>query len=258
MTDNLTMTTAGLVDALQAAQRNAQDAATRLGYATAWADTDLPRVQISTGQQMTTIDLTQVDSTDKHALADATTAVMEALAELAQAIDHLEAAADTETSGFQPRPPLTALNGGRRAAAAFARQNAAQRTRVRDDHKFSIDRSMGHTKCRVQLFDGGGKARPVAIVTQRLPGDGGSLMNLAESLAEGVWSAFLPSHQAPPIVVAYMLDQDGNHWTLDPQVYEYDVADADDHTVRRPVQWGPFLNADDLQVLVGTPVDLTR
>lgn len=256
MTDG-TLTTVGLVDALTAARRSAQDAATRLGYAATWADKTLPRVQRSTGEPMTVLDLTTVTSEHPDALSRATTKVLESLQDLAQAVSALEAAADAETSIFQPRPPLTGENGGRRAASAFVREHAQLRERISDDTAFRISRE---TTCRVQFFAASsGRARPVAVVTQKLPGDGDSLMNKAEKLGEALWRAHRPNDPAPPIVVAVMLKADGKSLLgVAPQVYEYEVDDQEQKTVRRPVGWGVFLDSGDLETLLGRQVELTR
>jgi hypothetical protein len=257
MTDE-TLTTAGLVDALTVAQRSARDIATRLEYAATWADKTLPRVQRSTGEPMTVLDLTSMTSEHPDALSRAATGVLESRQELTQAITALEAAADAETTSFQPRPPLTGEHGGRRAASAFVREHAQLRERISDDRKFRIGRE---TTCRVQFFTSAssGRARPVAVVTQKLPGDGGSLMNRAESLGEALWRTYRPNDFAPPIVVAAMFGADGEAMAgVPPQVYEYEVDDREKKTVRRPVGWGVFLDAAELEALIGQPVELTR
>jgi hypothetical protein len=85
-------------------------------------------------------------------------------------------------------------------------------------------------------------------------------MNLAESLGEAVWRTYRPNDCAPPIVVAMMF-ADGGGKLMDgllAQVYEYEVDDREKKTVRRPVHWGVFLNAADLETLLGRPVELTR
>lgn len=258
MTDK-TLTTADLVAALKAAQLSAEDIATRLEYAATWADEKLPRVQRSTGEPMTVLDLTSMTSEHPDALSRAATGVSESLQGLTQAITALEAAADAETTIFQPRPPLTGKNGGRRAASAFVREHAQLRDRISNDRMFRIGRE---STCRVQFFTASsGWARPVAVVAQMLPRDGGSLMNMAESLGEAVWRTYRPNDSTPPIVVAAMFnDDDGGApmAELPPQVYEYAVDDYHKKTVRRPVGWGVFLDAADLETLLGQPVELTR
>src|SRR5690348_2866511 len=90
-----------------------------------------------------------------------TTEVADSLQGLTQAVTALEAAADAETSIFQPRPPLTGEHGGRRWAAAFVREQAQPRDRTSDDRRFRIGQE---STCRVQFFAASsGRSRPVAV-----------------------------------------------------------------------------------------------
>lgn len=144
---------------------------------------------------------------------------------------------DESGDGEVVRPRRLALLG----------EHGGARTRTVDEHMFTV----GQASLRLQLFTAPG-LRPVAVATQT-DGEGVSLMNRAERFVEAVWQRHCPAEPEPPIFIAHQLlmgkDLGFSH-------YGFTVTGP--FTVASPPKWGPGLSTDELEQLVGGPVDPDR
>ena len=126
---------------------------------------------------------------------------------------------------------------------------ASPRTRVVDEHMFTVARALGPTTFRLQLFTATG-LRPVAVVTQP-EREGLSLVNGAERYAAAGWMRYLPDDPEPPIwVQRQFVNSTADAFT---QVL-FTVTGP--HTPANP-RWRR-LTDQTLAALVGAPVDADR
>jgi hypothetical protein len=132
--------------------------------------------------------------------------------------------------------------------------HAAARERTADDHMFAVSRAGDRVAtCRLQLFTAPG-ARPVAVATQ-LPGEGGSLTNLAQTCAAQVWRMHFPDSAEPPVWITLEL-RPGQVPSRPPRfmLVTFDVAGL--HDLASPRWCG--MSDTDLAQLVSAPVSRDR
>lgn len=79
----------------------------------------------------------------------------------------------------------------RRRVDTLIAEQSGPRTRVVDEHNFTVPGHVVPGTFRVQVFTGE-NLRPVAVATQNVRGEGASLINRAEVYAAAVWRTFLP------------------------------------------------------------------
>jgi hypothetical protein len=131
---------------------------------------------------------------------------------------------------------------------------AGARQRVVDDHMFTVTRG-GHRAgtFRLQLFSALG-LRPVAVATQ-VGGEGGSLMNRAETYAAEVWHRHFPDLTEPPVWIELQLVP-GSARSYPERFTLVTFSVGQPYALARP-GWCRMTDAD-LEFLVGAPVDRDR
>lgn len=129
-----------------------------------------------------------------------------------------------------------------------------------DDHRFVVPAGSGWQVAtfRLQLFTGGG-LRPVAVITQVVPAEGAGPVNHAQRYAGAIWQRLLPGEPRPPILIGHMITDYGDDepGDLGMRVIDFAVVDAAQYACSDPI-WGGPISPDELEYLLGRPVDATR
>lgn len=125
------------------------------------------------------------------------------------------------------------------------------RTRVIDEHNFTVPGTFLPGTFRVQVFTGQG-LRPVAVATQT-DDEGGSLTNRSEEYCAAVWRTFLPEENQPPIWLKRMLLD----WMKLPD-YQLSVLDSTGEGYEVAGMCGLPLTASEARDLVGAEIDRGR
>ncbi|GAA1384711.1 hypothetical protein [Catellatospora chokoriensis] len=159
-------------------------------------------------------------------------------------------------------PPRADSDGPKRTRnQSLLHEHAGVRQLTVDDHRFTVPAGGGRMAAtfRLQLFTAPG-LRPIAVVTQKL-GEGAGPINHAEHYVEAIWRQRLPDDPQPPIMIGHLLmgspDEDGVR-DLGFSPITFRVADATEHQVQRGPIWGGTMSPQDLERLVGQPVDPGR
>jgi len=138
-------------------------------------------------------------------------------------------------------------------------ENAGVRDLTVDDARFVVPAGKYGREAtfRLQLFIGP-DLRPIAVITQVVNVEGAGVINHGERYAEAIWAKLLPDEPRPPLLIGRMIfgahEADGlreSGW----HVVDFQVADGGKHEIVRKPIWGPKVNPEDLEYLVGGPVD---
>ena len=138
-----------------------------------------------------------------------------------------------------------------RLSDRFLREHAAPRRRVVDEPMFAPGEPYPRTTFRVQVFTAPG-VRPVVLATQEPWYEGCSLINGAERFVAAAWRRYLPQEADPPLWIQHVILE-----SKDDGCRPVDFTVTGRYQLAQP-QWGPRLSAQDLQQLLGVPVDITR
>lgn len=125
------------------------------------------------------------------------------------------------------------------------------RTRVIDEHNFTVPGAFIPGTFRVQIFTAPG-LRPVAVATQT-ENEGNSLSNDSWEYCSAVWRTLLPEESEPPIWIKRMLLD----WIVLPD-YQISVLQATGDGYAVAGVCGTSLTADQAAELVGVPIDPDR
>lgn len=135
--------------------------------------------------------------------------------------------------------------------AGLLASQSGPRTRVVDEHNFTVPGDFIPGTFRVQIFTGSG-LRPVAVATQT-DNEGNSLSNDSWRYCAAVWRTLLPEEREPPIWIKRMLLD----W-IDLPDYQISVLQATGDGYGVAGVCGTYLTAEQAAELVGARIDPGR